>query len=236
VILSMPLTRLKRRAKTLKRAQGLSHSEALDHVAREKGFPQWSFLAAEHAKRAPSRTLLKALSPGDMALIAGRPGQGKTLLGLEIVAEACLAGRVGVVFTLEMLDLDVLERLRWLEVDPVALSDRLILDTSDAICADYIVERCQGHPTGSVILIDYLQLLDQRRDVAALCDQVRVLHKRAKDWGHIILCLSQVDRRFEVSDREVPTVQDLRLPNPVDLNLFSRKIFLREGQFEIADI
>jgi hypothetical protein len=44
------------------------------------------------------------------------------------------------------------------------------------------------------------------------------------------VCLSQVDRAFEDTGRRVPSVSDVRLPNPVDLSLFSKVCFIHESR------
>jgi hypothetical protein len=46
----------------------------------------------------------------------------------------------------------------------------------------------------------------------------------------IIVCLSQIDRRFDRSFRPCPGIDDVRQPNPVDLGLFSKTCFLHEGE------
>lgn len=48
--------------------------------------------------------------------------------------------------------------------------------------------------------------------------------------------MSQIDRRFELTDKRVPDLSDVRLPNPIDLSLFDKTCFLHEGDvhFEVA--
>jgi len=43
---------LKREAKALKRAQGITHSKALDCVAKDRGYPNWSLLMKHSAPTA----------------------------------------------------------------------------------------------------------------------------------------------------------------------------------------
>jgi hypothetical protein len=42
--------------------------------------------------------------------------------------------------------------------------------------------------------------------------------------------LSQIDRHFDLADRRLPGLSDVRLPNPADLTRFTRTCFLHEGE------
>ena len=84
--LSAPLYRLKRRARGLSREQGIPLHAALDRVAVAEGFARWSLLASRHAARGPAGWLSERLQPGSLMLLGARPGQGKTLLGIELAA------------------------------------------------------------------------------------------------------------------------------------------------------
>lgn len=86
--LSAPPHRLKQRARTLSREQGIPLNKALNRIAQEEGFRSWSLLAARTSGLPSARDLLAQLSPGDLVLLAARPGQGKTMMGLELIAEA----------------------------------------------------------------------------------------------------------------------------------------------------
>jgi hypothetical protein len=86
--LSAPIFRLKRRAKILARVKAIPLNKALDIIAVEEGLSSWSLLASKAMFSAPSRDLLTTLKPGDMVLLGARPGHGKTMMGLELIAEA----------------------------------------------------------------------------------------------------------------------------------------------------
>src|SRR3546814_1995773 len=60
----------------------------------------------------------------------------------------------------------------------------LVIDTSDAICADYIIERVGHGQDNSVVVVDYLQLLDQRRRNPELAVQVKTLAGFARTEEH----------------------------------------------------
>ncbi|NIA70001.1 DNA helicase [Pelagibius litoralis] len=231
--LSAPIYRLKRRAKVLSRAERIPLNEALDRVAVAEGFTSWSLLAARASATAPSRALLARLNPGDLVLLGARPGHGKTLMGLELIMEALKLGRRGVFFTLEYSENDVLDRLRSIGGDPAVFGDRFAFDTSDAISAGYIIDRLASAPQGSVAVVDYLQLLDQKRENPELMVQVRALKAFASARGLIIVFISQIDRSYDASARPCPDLKDVRLPNPLDLTLFNKTCFLNDGKVQI---
>jgi replicative DNA helicase len=157
-------------------------------------------------------------------------GQGKTLLSLELAVEAMRRGRSVAFFTLEYTQSQVRGCLRELGEDPAEFGSPLRIDTSDQISAAYVIAELASAEPGTVVVVDYLQLLDQKRENAVLSEQVAALRSFARERGLIIVCLSQLDRTFEGSGRHVPRVTDVRLPNPVDLSLFSKVCFIHENR------
>lgn len=231
--LSVPIYQLKRDAKRRARDEGIPLHEALDRVAVAEGFSAWSLLAARYAESSPVAKLHGGLKAGELVLVAARPGQGKTLLALELAAEAARAGGQSMFFTLEYTDRDVLERLRSIGHEPAKLGSRFGFDCSDAISADYIIEKMQRAERGTLIVVDYLQLLDQRRENPPLAAQVKALKAFAGERGLVIVFISQVDRSYDPAEKPYPDLGDVRLPNPVDLGLFSKSWFLNNGEISL---
>ena len=227
--LSAPIYHLKRRARLLSREQKIPLHEALDHIATEEGFRHWSLLSARAATTTAAAKLFAQLRPGDVALIGARPGQGKTLMGMEILAEALKAGHRAAFFTFEFTEKDVSDLFRSIGVDMATFEGRLELDTSDTINAASIMKRLVAAPAGTTVLIDYLQLLDQQRHTPALADQVRAITTFARNKGVIVIFLSQIDRSYDPSIKPCPDIEDLRLPNPLNVKVFSKTCFLHEG-------
>lgn len=226
---SAPMFRLRRNARALARKTGISYMAALDQIARSHGFRSWAHLMACHRREDPAKRLLAALSPGDLLLIGARPGQGKTLLALGLAVAAVRQGRRACVFTLDYSDAEVLERLRDVGANPSDLSDRLTLDTTDAICSAHIAAALANAPEGMIAVVDYLQLLDQRRAHPPLSEQLPELRRTAKARGAIIAAVSQIDRRYDPALKPLPDLDDVRLPNPTDLALFDKACFLHDG-------
>lgn len=234
--LSAPIHQLKRRARLLSRAEHIPLHVALDRIAVEEGYRSWSLLAAKQPAMKSVRALWPRLEPGDLVLMAGRPGQGKTLASLALLAEAMRSGCRGVFLTLEYTPADVLSRLRAIRIEPRDFAGLFDCDCSDAISADYIVARLADAPRGTIAVIDYLQLLDQRRETPELALQVRMLKAFAQERGLILVFISQIDRSYEGSGRPFPEIADVRLPNPLDLSLFDKTCFVNRGEarFQVA--
>ena len=223
-----PLFVLKRQAKALAKQAHIPHLAALDRIAQEHGFERWSLLTSSTVQGDPCSHVLRQLLPGDLMLLGARPGHGKTLMGLELLSKAIRQGRHGWFFTLEYNLADVLDRLHRVDGNPIELTERLVVDNSDDISATYIIDALQHAPPDSVLVIDYLQLLDQKRQNAPLQQQLEVLKRFAVDKGLVVVLISQIDRRVELSNSTFPTIEDVRLPNPLDLSLFDKTCFLNQ--------
>lgn len=234
--LSQPIYRLKRRARLLSRSEGIPLHAALDRIAREEGFRTWGLLVARAPAHTPRRAILSELSPGDFLLLGGRPGQGKTLLSLELAVEAMKAGRAAVFFTLEYTKAEVWHCLAELGEDPRIFGTRLRIDTSDDISGGHIVRALDAAAPGTVAVVDYLQLLDQNRQTPNLTEQVSSLGAFARERGLIVVCLSQVHRSFDAKRKRVPSLADVRLPNPLDLSVFSKTCFVHDGRVAFASL
>lgn len=292
------ILRLKQRARQLSRESGTPLHQALDQIARDKGFRRWSLLAARHSNTdsnssnnsgsnsgnnsdsnsnnsANHQTPLEPLESGDLILVAARPGQGKTIACLEVLLSAVNAGCRGLFFTLEYNQAQAAEKLRAVAGEIVAGErgtglQRVEIDSSDDISAPYIIERLSStsdpipadvdkpaihgastiparnrqrltsEPSaasanssarpGTVVVIDYLQLLDQRRTSPDLNEQLLELKRFAVERGICMIFISQVHRSFDMSTRRFPGLEDIRLPNPVDLAVFNKACFLHNRE------
>jgi len=229
-----PIFILKQQAKVLSRSEKIPLHQALDRIANRQGFSAWSLLSAKAAADESSASLLAEFRPGDLVLVASRPGQGKTLLSLELAVKTMRQGNQAAFFTLEFTAADVAACLKTMGEVLSNFSASFLIDDGDQICADHIMARLASAPAKTLVIIDYLQLLDQKRQNAALMDQVRRLKSFARERQLIILCLSQIDRRYDPAKRPCPGVRDVRLPNPLDLGLFNRTCFLNKGTLQLA--
>ena len=230
--LTAPIYQLKRRARLLAREEEIALNVALDRIAAQEGYRAWSELAALHSCEGPASKLFRILQPGELALIAARPGLGKTLLGLELCCEAATFGQHPVFFTLEYTQTECIAKLNDIGSNASLLS-QIDLDCSDQINADHIVSRVKSMPTGTLAVVDYLQLLDQRRTDPPLQDQISALRSFAREKKAKLVFLSQVDRSFTSKAQNCPQATDIRLPNRLDLKLFDRMCFIGQGEVRI---
>jgi replicative DNA helicase len=82
-------------------------------------------------------------------------------------------------------------------------------------------------------VIDYLQLLDQKRLHAPLAEQVAALEAFARERGTLIVFVSQIARSYDPAKSPTPSLSDVRLPNAIDLALFTKTCFLNNGEIHI---
>lgn len=228
--LSAPVFQLKRKAKLMARRHGVTLNEALDQIAREEGFPRWSALSAALSGGTSSLPLLSELSCGDLLLLAGRPGQGKTKLGLQLLLDAARDGRQAFLFTLDFTASQAKKHLQTLDASGGSLAESVQIFTSDQISAEYIVQHMSGQRPGTIAVIDFLQLLEQQRSKPALSAQLETLSAFARGAGVILGFMSQIDRSYLASDKEFPGMEDVRLPNHADLSHFTKACFLQDGK------
>ena len=232
--LSAPIFKLKREAKLLARQEGLALNQALDRVAASNGFRGWSHLAATASRARPAEDVLTALRNGETLLVGARPGHGKTLFGLELAASAARRGMASFFFTLDYNEGDVLNGFGSVGVDRKWARHAVVIDTSDDISAAYIADRLRRSAGNAVAVVDYLQLLDQRRVNPGVDAQLRALKAFAIENGAIIAVISQIDRAFELKAGRMPTIADVRTPNPIDLSVFDRTCFLHDGEIQFG--
>jgi len=231
--LSAPIYVLRAKAKSLKKSKSISLAEALNEVAKAEGFNSWSLLQSKAKDLIPKmrEDVLDYLNPGDLMLIASRPGLRKTTFTLQILIQAAKEKRKCFFFSLEYTHKDVASKMADLDESIGEFNNSLSFDYSNDISSAYIKRFTKGKlEKGSIIGIDYLQLLDQKRSNPELQSQVEELKEFAKEEGCIILFISQVDRSFEDKSTQKPSLNDLRLPNPLDLNLFNKNMFLHNGE------
>ncbi len=234
--LSAPIFILKQQAKTLARREKIPLHNALDRIAHREGFAAWSQLAAEWKSRGSSADLLSQLKPGDLVLLAARPGQGKTLLGIKLAVDSVGRGNHSAFFTLEFTEADVERCCDNLDIDLDKYRGSMNIDTSDQINSRYIAAKLASAPSNMLVVIDYLQLLDQRRENPTLMEQVAHLKCIAEERKIIIVCLSQVDRGYDSESKLSPGLADVRLPNPIDMSSFNKACFLSRGRMRLLSL
>lgn len=234
--LTAPIYRLKRQARLTSRRRSIPLHQALDEIARQQGFRSWSLLAATFAAQQPGNPVLARLRCGDLLLLAGRAGQGKTTMGVEMAVAAVQAGQQSFFFSLEYTPADMQAQFATLGFNMAQFSKGFRFDSSDDICAAYMIDKLQAAPRNTLVVVDYLQILDQKRQHPPLAAQIASLKTFADQRGLKIVFLSQIDRRFNAAGKAVPQLSDVRLPNPLDLSLFNNACFINNGKLQFTEL
>ncbi|MGZ3742465.1 MAG: DNA helicase [Pseudobdellovibrionaceae bacterium] len=237
VKLSAPIYVLKAQAKELKKSNSMSMAEALNHIAQREGYSSWGLLQSKSKDLLPQTRdeVLSYLNAGDLVLVGSRPGFGKTTFTLKLILQAIREGKRCFLFTLEESRQQIAARVADMDEEIGENHPELIFDFSNEISSEYIIKRCAGKlSSGSLIAIDYLQLLDQQRNKPSLQSQIQDLKDFAKEHRCILIFISQLDRNFESKQKKRPGLEDVRLPNPLDLSLFNKAIFLHDNKIIFA--
>lgn len=202
---------------------------------------------------------LSGLRPGNLIVLAARPGHGKTALAASIALTAARAGE-GVLFvSLEMAAEELAERLLSLqsgvsharvrdgrldEVEheqvtvaqnelasmPLRILDRTPIRVSDITTAVRLA-KCRHRL--KLLIVDYLQLLEpsDRKLIREqqVADQSRALKTLAKSAGIPVLCLAQLNRAIETRDDKRPRLSDLRESGAIEQDADSVLFLHRAG-------
>lgn len=178
------------------------------------------------------------LDPGDLVVIAGRPGMGKTALLVSIAAHVARETSVAV-FSAEMPARQLMRRAVALvgEVpqsqlrDPEHLSDtdwshiataastvgrlKLHIDDTPLPSLEHVRAEClslKAREALGLVLVDYVQLVAGRgaNRYEQLRDVAYGLKALAKDLGAPVVVLAQLNRGVEAREHKRPHVSDLR--------------------------
>src|SRR3546814_20666828 len=96
-----------------------------------------------------------------------------------------------------------------------------------------MIERVGHGQDKSVVVVDYLQLLDQRRRNPELAVQVKTLAGFASTESTIIVAISQIDRSFDMEGKPLPNLSNVRMHNHVELALFTKTCFLYNSEIQV---
>ena len=179
-------------------------------------------------------------SADDLIVVASRPGMGKTAMCLKYAKEAAKQGNHVRIYSLEMSDISLTERLllsesnipadkfrdgymsdielQSLEVSAKKLEDLNIwIDDKPARTASSILASAKKyHKKGECdeVIIDYLQLTEPETEFGSTNDKVgkitRTLKKGAKELKIPFILLSQLNRQVEQRTDKIPQLSDLR--------------------------
>ncbi len=179
---------------------------------------------------------MNGMKGGDLIILAGRPGMGKSALGLNIASNVAMQGDPVLFFSLEMskeqLGQRMLARYSGVpmdkHVDPnkamqIVEASGKLKGTPLYICESggISISQAVNHARRSkrkngikMIVIDYLGLMrptDSKANKVHQIEEITVrLKALAKDLGIPIILLSQLNRGVETRDDKRPLLADLR--------------------------
>jgi len=176
---------------------------------------------------------------GDLVIIAGRPGMGKTAFGMGIVREISKTD-ICQVFSFEMPHAQLTERLvaregkisygrirsgqllqdEWeklsYSVTTLSQCKNITIDDQPGITVGQLISKSKRlalkHGKPRIIMIDYLQIMQYNKDkaVSELGTITMSLKCLAKEMGCTVLLLSQLNRSLESRPNKRPVNSDLR--------------------------
>lgn len=202
-------------------------AEAKEHITSPRAvglagpFPGWDREAGQ-------------MRPGELTVLAARPGLGKTAYALQFAAGVARQGKQVLFFSLEMSGSELVGRLAKQSLgsrgsdresmlaalqEIEGLSTLHIYESREVRTLAQIEARCRLHasaPGGlGLVVIDYLQLItppaDSRRDnrERQVADMSRELKLLAQSIACPVLLLAQLNRESEKQGRR-PQLSDLR--------------------------
>lgn len=188
-------------------------------------------------------------------VLAGRPGMGKTAMGLTLAVNASLAGSRVLFFSLEMSHAQLMQRvLSRFSGSAVHSGDvpydtdtamekasGLALDIDDAsgLTALDIASRAAQHKRRKgldMVIVDYLGLVqpsDKKANKVHQIEEVTQAMKRlSKDLGIPVILLSQLSRALEGRDDKRPGLGDLRDSGAIEQDADCVMFIYREEYYE----
>lgn len=181
---------------------------------------------------------LGGLRDQDLIIIAGRPGNGKTILAMNIARKLGFEGIPGVIFSLEMsrkkliyrqicdvgnIHCDVLFRNKiepnhWPIINEAsAMISNFKIEINDrpgqSIDTIYLAAKKAKMVMGArFLIVDYLQLITGWNSTGQgpKSEITRQLKMMAKDLDMPVIVLSQLNREIDKREKKIPRMSDLR--------------------------
>lgn len=183
--------------------------------------------------------LITSFQPGQLAVIAGRPSMGKSVLATDIARRAAIRdGHTTLLFSIEMSKREVLQRMlaaqakvplhairnyavkenlaRLTEAANAISGAPLIVDTPSVCTLEHVRSQLRwlsrSGPIG-IVIIDYLQIMTAPKlpiREQEIATLTRELKLLAGEFNTPIIILSQLNRESEKRSDKRPVASDLR--------------------------
>lgn len=178
------------------------------------------------------------MHPGELIIVAGRPSMGKSAFAGNVLANVARSGRSAMLFTLEMIRGDIVDRIaagagikyqairsgqlieaEWSKLTRVTSEIhawKLFIDDTPGISLRELRAKARRQKRAGLdlIVIDYLQLMTmpdpKATRVQGLGEISRGLKQLAKELEVPVMALSQLSRAVEARQDKRPVMADLR--------------------------
>lgn len=189
--------------------------------------------------------LTRGLHGGDLIILAGRPGMGKTLLAMNIAEHVAIKEQHSVaIFSLEMSKQQLIERSLisvsrldaekvqsgTLAADSVAklpeiisqlVGIKLFVDDHSSLNITEIRSKCRRIKREhglSLVIVDYITLMsgDGENETIRIGNISRGLKLLARDLNVAVIAISQLNRSVEHRNDKRPTMADLRQSGSIE--------------------
>ena len=204
------------------------------------------------------------LNPSELVLVAGRPGMGKTSIALNMALHIAMTEKKTVaIFSLEMsreqLTMRLLSRAamvplanlltgqlseqQWRSVAEAAQTlsaTDIRIDDNPTLSVSDMNAQCRRVPNLSLVVIDYLQLLQSAGSghnwsnesrTQAVSDISRMMKIMAKELNVPVVCASQLSRANEARQDKRPMLSDLRESGSIEQDADVVIGLYREGYY-----
>jgi replicative DNA helicase len=214
----------------------------------------------------PLNIMIAGWQQGELYVIAARPGMGKTALALHFAQAAATESHAVLFFSLEMAKYKLTDRLiigetginsstyHHAEINNLDQENILakanylsklpiFFDEAAGIDIDYITSTsriAKRKNEISLIIIDYLQLIDMREKPGQSRDQAigivtRKLKQLSKELEIPIILLSQLNRAVEARADKEPTLADLRESGNIEQDADVVLMLYRPAYYKIPE-
>jgi len=208
-------------------------------------FDQVSKIAQDRAAYAGLQTnfrdldrVLSGFGKSDLILLAARPGLGKTSFALNIAQNVGLQGKTVAIFSLEMSNEQLANRLlashsgvdnkkfrtgelssnEWVRLgqsSSILAKANIYLDDTPDMTVAQMKAKLRRLPSLDLVIVDYMQLMSSGTKTASRQEAVseisRSMKMMAKEFDVPVLCLSQLSRASEKREGDHrPMPSDLR--------------------------